>query len=357
MEERLNQRNAYLDAVKYAAMFLVLWGHVVQQISVLQNPSNDYIYCLIYTVHMPVFMGICGYFFAVSLSAGGGRDYISTRLYRRLKSLFIPMLSFGMLKMLIVVLTDSSDVMNHNWLYLYMRNVYDIWFLGALAVNSVILLITLTRCNHEFKHDIKYLLYGIPFASIIYGSNSGLFMYLFFLAGYCINTYYKVEKSILAYRYISTSIVVYLVCFYLFENMPYEPSLFTFNYPKHTFMGVLVIDVLKILLGFSGSYIFLAGIYKMLPTIKGAWLYRRAVEQGRYTLDIYLLNIIVLEMIMGGWYQNYVRLTGSNPLYSHGLLVEIILTFIIAFVTMEIIIFMSKMINRSDLLRKVLFYR
>ena len=51
------------------------------------------------------------------------------------------------------------------------------------------------------------------------------------------------------------------------------------------------------------------------------------------------------------------RLTGSNPLYSHGLLVEIILTFIIAFVTMEIIIFMSKMINRSDLLRKVLFYR
>ena len=115
--------------------------------------------------------------------------------------------------------------------------------------------------------------------------------------------------------------------------------------------------MLKILLGFSGSYIFLAGIYKMLPTIKGAWLYRRAVEQGRYTLDIYLLNIIVLEMIMGGWYQNYVRLTGSNPLYSHGLLVEIILTFIIAFVTMEIIIFMSKMINRSDLLRKVLFYR
>ena len=255
MEERLNQRNAYLDAVKYAAMFLVLWGHVVQQISVLQNPSNDYIYCLIYTVHMPVFMGICGYFFAVSLSAGGG----------------------GMLKILIVVLTDSSDVMNHNWLYLYMRNVYDIWFLGALAVNSVILLITLTQCNHEFKHDIKYLLYGIPFASIIYGSNSGLFMYLFFLAGYCINTYYKVEKNILSYRYISTSIVVYLVCFYLFENMPYEPSLFTFNYPKHTFMGVLVIDVLKILLGFSGSYIFLAGIYKMLPTIKGAWLYRRAV--------------------------------------------------------------------------------
>ena len=76
MEERLNQRNAYLDAVKYAAMFLVLWGHVVQQISVLQNPSNDYIYCLIYTVHMPVFMGICGYFFAVSLSAGGGAETI-----------------------------------------------------------------------------------------------------------------------------------------------------------------------------------------------------------------------------------------------------------------------------------------
>lgn len=351
----MNQRNAYMDVIKYATMFLVLWGHVVQQISMLQNPSSDYVYCLIYTVHMPVFMGICGYFFAVSLSKVGVREYISTRLYKRLKSLFIPMLSFGLLKMLVVVLMDSSNVMNHNWLYLYMRNVYEIWFLGALAVNSVILLITLTRCNYEFKHDIKYLLCGIPFSAIIYGSNSGLFMYLFFLAGYCFSIYCK--KYILTYKFIFISIAVYLVCFYLFENMPYEPSLFTFNYSKHTFIGVFVIDILKILLGFSGAYIFFVGIYKILPAINGSWLYRRAVEQGRYTLDIYLLNIIVLEMIMGGEYQNYVRLTGSNPLYSHGILAEVIVTFILAVVIMEIIIFLSKMINRSNLLKKVLFYR
>lgn len=63
----MTKRNEFLDIVKFVAIFLVLWGHVVQQTysagKIDPNAYLDIIYCVIYTVHMPLFMGLCGYFF------------------------------------------------------------------------------------------------------------------------------------------------------------------------------------------------------------------------------------------------------------------------------------------------------
>ena len=36
-------RNKYLDIVKYFTISCVLWGHVVQQTCMLNNPNLDYI--------------------------------------------------------------------------------------------------------------------------------------------------------------------------------------------------------------------------------------------------------------------------------------------------------------------------
>ncbi|MBR2214347.1 MAG: hypothetical protein IJ849_01155, partial [Selenomonadaceae bacterium] len=69
-------RNSYMDIVKYVAIFCVLWGHIVQQTCMLQNPQVDYVYRAIYTFHMPLFMGICGYFFAKSGVKMGRNKYL-----------------------------------------------------------------------------------------------------------------------------------------------------------------------------------------------------------------------------------------------------------------------------------------
>lgn len=59
---------------------------------------------------------------------------------------------------------------------------------------------------------------------------------------------------------------------------------------------------------------------------------------------------------MGSIYQNYVRSTGVNPLYMHGLITEVIATFIMAAI-MEIIFAMVKIINRVKLLKRILFHK
>ncbi len=64
LTDRQTDRNVYLDIVKYVAIFLVIWGHVVQQSlapGVVPLKAAG-IYRFIYSFHMPLFMGISGYF-------------------------------------------------------------------------------------------------------------------------------------------------------------------------------------------------------------------------------------------------------------------------------------------------------
>lgn len=351
----MQKRNPYFDIVKYAAMFLVLWGHVIQQTCMLQNPSNDIVYCLIYTIHMPIFMGICGYFLSASINNLSIKKYILIKLSNRIIALIMPMLTFGTLKLLVSIFFIGNTYNNiFNLIIAYIKCVYNIWFLGALAINTIIIIVTSLFCSGDFKYDIKYFLFSIPCSIIVYGGNGGIFMYLFFFTGYCMHKYgiNKINSNI-----IYIAVPVYALCFYLFENMPCEPNLFTINYHKFSLMEILNIDILKIFLGFSGSYIFMRVIYKMMSYGGGGWLYNMALKRGRYTLEIYLIQIVFLEMIMGSIYQNYVRSTGVNPLYMYGIITEVIATFIVAAIIMEIIIVIVKIINRIGLLKKILFYR
>jgi len=86
--DRQKERNIFLDIVKYFTIFLVIWGHVVQQ---SLNPGVypeqvDGIYRLIYTFHMPLFMGISGYFFGKSVcKVGGVYSYLKKKLKKRIR--------------------------------------------------------------------------------------------------------------------------------------------------------------------------------------------------------------------------------------------------------------------------------
>ncbi|MDR3171568.1 MAG: acyltransferase family protein [Treponema sp.] len=65
-----NQRIEYIDLLKTFTIFLVLWGHNIQQfdnsldrLHCLQNP----VFAFIYSFHMPLFFMISGFFFKSSL--------------------------------------------------------------------------------------------------------------------------------------------------------------------------------------------------------------------------------------------------------------------------------------------------
>lgn len=122
-------------------------------------------------------------------------------------------------------------------------------------------------------------------------------------------------------------------------------------------MHVITIALLRLILGFLGSYLTLIAVYFILPYVRNLWIFREACQAGRYTLDIYLIQILLVEMIWGPWYRNLVDKMGINYILQNGVLFEIALTLLIAMAFLHVIIWISKLLNRSSICSKILFYR
>lgn len=307
---------------------------------------------------MPLFMGICGYFFSISIKKHS--NYIHTKLAGRLKGLFFPMLAFGIIKLIIAVPFDKWGIKP------YLLNVHGIWFLGDLALNTVLLILVYKYLNGNLKHDIKYFLILLPFTLIPtperggfgYGGQ-GLFMWFYFIAGFIIDKYFNKDTYHKAVKYTKYVLLAYLIIYVGYCFTPLAPIGFTLNYHEHSFITIMLADGFKILFGYIGSFALLGIIWNFSLKVKDGWLHRRAVNMGKYTLDIYLLNIIILEMLGGQHLYPWLRgnVFHENVLMNHGFIFELISTFLVACVVMEIIVLVSRVLDHFPIIAKFFFYR
>lgn len=60
MQEKVKNRNIYIDVLKGLAVLAVLLGHAIQRGLVI-NYTENIIFKIIYTFHMPLFMFLSGY--------------------------------------------------------------------------------------------------------------------------------------------------------------------------------------------------------------------------------------------------------------------------------------------------------
>lgn len=348
------KRNEFLDIVKFVAIFLVLWGHVVQQSysvgKIDPNPYLDIIYCVIYTVHMPLFMGLCGYFFSLSINKVNlcKKDYVK----KRIKSLIIPMFSFGIVKFLIDICLRNRDIS----IILYLKDVKEIWFLGDLAVNTIIVYFLLNRLSSNLRKDWKWLVIGMFFSVVPY-AGQGIFMYIFFILGFYIKQYIYIVKNFFCYKYLICVIFIYIIIYNVYTSLGVYA--FSINYLKHPDLIILFInDILKILLGIVGIYILMFTIWKIKNTKCLSIFISRAKEYGQYTLELYLLNIVILEMILGGIvYSWIVKQYDYNIIQDNGFIFELISTFIITLIVMKILLFIINKIYKYPKISKILFYK
>ena len=101
MEQKKN-RNIVFDLLKLFAIFLVLWGHVIQQFTILPGVENK-TYQIIYSFHMPLFMMISGYF-AVSIIKKGFWEVV----WQKVQQLIIPATVGGVVIGLLLVYFESQ---------------------------------------------------------------------------------------------------------------------------------------------------------------------------------------------------------------------------------------------------------
>lgn len=106
-------RIIFIDNLKCLAIFLVMLGHATQFLS-YNNSSNNPLFVIIYSFHMPLFMALCGYFFRNSLELP-----IRPFFYKKSISLLLPAISWSVLKFLLHGGGSFDKIIFHEYWFLW----------------------------------------------------------------------------------------------------------------------------------------------------------------------------------------------------------------------------------------------
>lgn len=164
------QRNYHFDNMKGILILCVVFGHTVSNLfSVWGNYlATKYLYYLIYTFHMPVFIFISGFF------SKRHSDY-ETYLKKAISGCLIPYLIFNVL----YALPFESNVLNiwkPNWIMWYLLSLFS-W---------KILVEVLIKLKHPFLITLVFvpLIGMLPSAGEVLSLSRTVCFFPYFMAGY-----------------------------------------------------------------------------------------------------------------------------------------------------------------------------
>lgn len=124
-----------------------------------------------------------------------------------------------------------------------------------------------------------------------------------------------------------------------------------------TDLQLVVNDGLKMILGVTGSCLALIFLYKLLPYMRETSLYHLAAREGQYTLDIYLIQIIVIEKLLGPFYKQLVSQSGINWVNEYRLIVKVVSTLVLAAILLGIVMGISRLCHKNQYVSKILFWK
>lgn len=272
-------RILWLDALKCFAMFLVIWGHVIQY-GVTDYLEND-IHIGIYSFHMPLFMMISGFF------AGNIAKYSFGKfLKKKFIQLIFPCIIYGFLCSYIYIYGGS----------LLGKYFYCLWFL-----KSIFLCFVFYYPYAKYK-NVYVLFFTIVLSLFVvyYKFNE---MYICFLFGTFLREFERlVYRKIRLVSFLSATVFLFLFCFWNNDYLKiyYEHLgpfvLFNTSSSLTHYFSVLFY---KIIIGLCGS-VFLFCLFKMRSSLfQSSKLGRYISYIGKNTLYIYVFQYFFLETVLG----------------------------------------------------------
>lgn len=285
-EQRLtntHQRDPYWDLVKALLILLVIWGHCIQ---VIQLPAkggtmpfwDSPFFNGIYLFHMPLFIGISGYFAAASIRRHG-KDALRRYSIR----LLIPNLTFGLLH--IVVEWVRLGTTGNPW-----HRLMPLWFL--------IVIFECTGLYYLLRHFtsvlLKPLLFLIPplivaafdavYPRVFPFAEQFTYLWPFFLTFAWLN-----ERGITAAHFRKWHIVFLLPLIPLSLYLPKEFSVY--NTPFGFTLTAAMYDLVRTLIAAALCIGFLGLAQHLHP-----WAHWRLTQlTARATLAIYALHILIVD--------------------------------------------------------------
>lgn len=279
-------RIVYIDYLKSFAIFTVILGHSIQQVSGSSHLS--YVYDVIYSFHMPLFMTISGLFLG-SVMSGGLREV----LLGKARSLLLPVVSFSVVVFALRLFTpvDLTDGLTF-FGYLFGG---DMWFLKYLFACICLAFVF----KSLFRSDAVAAL--LPASVLVFVSRVGLFRLLPCLwLGYFLRKYESLWVG--RRRVVCLSFIVFLMLlpFWVLE----------YDYPLYRILTLkdglslsfpaLAVVLYRFAIGAAGSVFFISLFSVCFSHAAADGLFSRFVRTwGRRTLGIYCLQIYLLEDVFG----------------------------------------------------------
>lgn len=139
--------------------------------------------------------------------------------------------------------------------------------------------------------------------------------------------------------------------------MPWSPEDFSYDWRHQSLLQLILNDGLKLVLGILGSYLFLILLYRGIVFLRRTQIWDLAITEGRHMMNIYLIQIVVIEKILGPAYREAVVYHACNWITQYGFLFKTVSTISLAAVILGVIIITNRLCIANHFVAKILFYK
>lgn len=293
-------RNFAMDMCKAFAIISVVFGHTLfygmgRQVCESEAYYEDIIFKIIYSVHMPVFMLISGYFFFYTSEKYTLRDI----LRKKFNTLLIPIISWATILLMINGFMGVNGITLYQFVVLLFKSS---WFLRA------VLWATLSHILVKKLFDDKIFIHVIIIVASLFvvdGFNFALFkfMYGYFFLGYYYNKYKMNKKwngiKNTNIKYLCTIILGICWCI-LLDFYDYSSFIYTSGFKiignNHSCFEQVKIDLFRFFIGLVGSLFIITLCLYAEKSVSGKM--RNIIKYiGTNCMCIYLVQGILFKFV------------------------------------------------------------
>ena len=358
----MKTRNKELDIAKGIAAWLVIWGHTIQYCYAGDTGFyENIVFRFIYGFHMPFFMIISGYLFWKSCRKSDLEGIIKKQFIHIVYPLFV----WNGIDGICMLLYKRMEIQSFEDVFrLVYASLKGLWFLWSIFIISVLIAIIYFSISNKTKRFIGYI---ASFAILMIlpekmepCKTMNIWMYPYFLAGFLWAEIKegpfkeKIKKCNLKYG----AIILYplLIQFFHVKDYIYTSGITLFD-SEYGFAEQIRIDIYRWIVGYAGILFMIVILHELLQNEKiKRILYMLFGELGQITLQVYVMQRLLLEEIFGGIYKVFVKYRGGqNPLLQNIELYNFLWTPIIGILHLLIIYKMIMLISRNHKLNRWLF--
>ena len=319
----------YLDFVKGAAVFLMIWGHCIQYCATEEfDFFENSIFKFIYSFHMPLFMMISGYLFAFSCK----KRELSNLLVHRTQGLLQPIIMctiFNYILTNVIAKRHFLNLFDAHWF----SELGTLWFLWSVLSASIIVGIAFKTTSRQILR-VFIIVLGFIFVSLFPNAEMNIFMYPYFVIGFVFMFMKdKIPQWINNTKYLALIVFPIMLFFFSKKHYIYTTGIFNLEYDV---LSVISINTFRWIIGLVGG-IFALVILQWLVIIAKririlSYIINATASLGKKSLQVYCLSVSLLSFFLPKIYNFVCMKTGFNIFAQNMIVYNMFFTPVIAII-------------------------